>query len=359
MEAHGFKQGEYYLSVSTIDKNGLESVPNKSEKITLLALGVNSPDGSSLETKEAAGPGIKKETIDVLPFESKMEAPNGMTCGFDKTKTSKTFVLDRGGPQTLHCFDAKKKHIRLDITVGPSTYSPEVRRLGNADNAKVSQTIPLLFGVTHGDGREFKAIACPEGELKYVNKTPHTIEGVLEIHHFTERCEIQFLKDNTKVASVSVQVDKPKTAWEPRFDIRWDVFVGLETTRIEDDDGGEAGMVGARLSWRPFYSLFRGEFELALLAGGDAYNDGTPAGLLSVNLRLMPQKAPITPFILLGAGVYLDPGDQVLPQGHLGLGAAFSLGKSQLLAEIRGALGDDRSGVLSANFGISVPFGSK
>ena len=360
LEAHGFKQGDYYLSVSSIDKNGLESTPNKSDKITLLALEVKSPEGKILASHDDENkPGIKKQTLDVLPFESEMSVPGGIECGFDRNNTASTVLLNRAGLQTLHCLDGQKNHLSFEVTVGASTYPPEVKRIGRANNAKMTESIPVLFGVRYADGRDLDVKACKEGSIKYVSKTQHTIEGVLEMQSFTPRCEIQFLQANANVGAVSVHVDKLIAKPRASFDIRWDVFTGIESTRIEDDDGGEAGILGARLSWRRLTSIFRGELEFGLMAGGDSYNEGSPAALMSANVRMMPKNGAIKPFILAGAGVFLNPGERVLPQIHAGAGAAYSIGKTQLLAEIRGAFGEDRSGVLSGMLGVSFPFGSK
>lgn len=120
-EIHGIPYGTYYLSVASIDRDGLEGRPSPRRAMSVMEARIIQPGGGEPRTEpyDPGDPSRPWGPPTVLPG-TWIVAPVGLRCGGGVTEPRGMATLRETGLRTVRCIDARDREIpAFDVDVVP------------------------------------------------------------------------------------------------------------------------------------------------------------------------------------------------------------------------------------------------
>ncbi len=162
-EVHGLPPGEYFATVAAIDDDAFEGPPSRLYESNVVTTPILAPTGDAVAVPPAEA-GKPMAPVRVLPG-TRVEVPEGLTCGLGTATMGPTVIASGAGVQALRCQDAGGKAVGgfsvevIEIKVSSAGDSPSdafaVRR-------GVSSTLDLALSSQEELPAEL-AIRAPDG----------------------------------------------------------------------------------------------------------------------------------------------------------------------------------------------------
>lgn len=129
LELEMIPAGDYFVRLSTIDRDFFESRPSEAAAAHVVLARLEGPSGQPIDAT-AADPFAPAPPI-VLELGSRLVAPDTMRCAGGDRDLAQSFVFDRAGVQVVRCVDDaghEAPTLRLTVTVPPRTERARPRR---------------------------------------------------------------------------------------------------------------------------------------------------------------------------------------------------------------------------------------